>query len=447
MYKLSQIPEEYKKKLITAEQAAALVKDGDRVSYGLGCAAPYDIDIEIGKRAKELHGVEIVATTVVKDEPYAAYLNSDSNEQIRFATAHMNGFERKMSKDGRCWFIPILFNELPKYWENIDKLIIQVHPMDQWGNFNLGPQASDLRGLIRAAKTIILEVNQNMPKALGYETELNLCDVDYVVEGSNHPMPQIPNRAGTPVDDKIADYIIPMIEDGSTLQLGIGGIPNAVAEFLKDKNDLGIHTELITSGMADLVKTGVVTNKRKNINKGQMVATMILGNNALYEFCDRNPGVALYDGAWVNDPYVIAQNDNQISINTSLEVDLTGQCASESIGSRQFSGTGGQADTAIGAQMSKGGRSIIALYSTAMVKDKATGERHEVSKIVSQLQSGAAVSLSRNDVDLVITEYGAADLRGANINERVRSLIEIAHPKFRDELLDQALSCGIIGKK
>ena len=183
MYKLSQIPEEYKKKLITAEQAAALVKDGDRVSYGLGCAAPYDIDIEIGKRAKELHGVEIVATTVVKDEPYAAYLNSDSNEQIRFATAHMNGFERKMSKDGRCWFIPILFNELPKYWENIDKLIIQVHPMDQWGNFNLGPQASDLRGLIRAAKTIILEVNQNMPKALGYETELNLCDVDYVVEG------------------------------------------------------------------------------------------------------------------------------------------------------------------------------------------------------------------------------------------------------------------------
>ena len=142
-----------RKKLITAEQAAALVKDGDRVSYGLGCAAPYDIDIEIGKRAKDLHGVEIVATTVVKDEPYAAYLNSDSNEQIRFATAHMNGFERKMSKDGRCWFIPILFNELPKYWENIDKLIIQVHPMDQWGNFNLGPQASDLRGLIRAAKT------------------------------------------------------------------------------------------------------------------------------------------------------------------------------------------------------------------------------------------------------------------------------------------------------
>lgn len=216
---------------------------------------------------------------------------------------------------------------------------------------------------------------------------------------------------------------------------------------MKEKNDLGIHTELITSGMADLVKMGVVTNKRKNINRGQMVATMILGNKELYEFCDHNPGVALYDGAWVNDPATIAQNDNQISINTSLEVDLTGQCASESIGSRQFSGTGGQADTAIGAQMSKGGRSIIALYSTASIKNKATGERHEVSKIVPQLQTGAAVSLSRNDVDLVITEYGVADLRGANIKQRVESLIAIAHPKFRDELWDQALACGIIGKK
>ena len=299
--------------------------------------------------------------------------------------------------------------------------------------------------MMEAADITILEINPNYPFVFG-DHVVHVSDVDYLIEAS-YPIPTIPD---VPVNDKdraIGKLIAEYVPDGACIQLGIGGIPNAVAEFLKDKNDLGIHTELITSGMADLVKTGVVTNKRKNINKGQMVATMILGNHALYEFCDRNPGVALYDGAWVNDPYVIAQNDNQISINTSLEVDLTGQCASESIGSRQFSGTGGQADTAIGAQMSKGGRSIIALYSTAMVKDKATGERHEVSKIVSQLQSGAAVSLSRNDVDLVITEYGVADLRGANINERVRSLIEIAHPKFRDELLDQALSCGIIGKK
>lgn len=245
----------------------------------------------------------------------------------------------------------------------------------------------------------------------------------------------------------IGRLIAGYVPDGACIQLGIGGIPNAVAEFLKEKNDLGVHTELITSGMAELVKMGVITNKRKQINRGQMVATMILGTQELYDFVDHNQGVALYDGAWVNDPYVIAQNDNQISINTSLEVDLTGQCASESIGSRQFSGTGGQSDTAVGAQMSKGGRSIIALYSTAMVKDKATGERHEVSKIVAQLQRGAAVSLSRNDVDIVITEYGAADLRGTNIRQRVEALINIAHPKFRDELWDQALACGIIGKR
>ncbi len=248
-------------------------------------------------------------------------------------------------------------------------------------------------------------------------------------------------------DMSIGRLIAGYVPDGACIQLGIGGIPNAVAEFLKEKNDLGVHTELITSGMAELVKMGVITNKCKQINRGQMVATMILGTQELYDFVDHNQGVALYDGAWVNDPYVIAQNDNQISINTSLEVDLTGQCASESIGSRQFSGTGGQSDTAVGAQMSKGGRSIIALYSTAMVKDKATGERHEVSKIVAQLQRGAAVSLSRNDVDIVITEYGAADLRGTNIRQRVEALINIAHPKFRDELWDQALACGIIGKR
>ena len=333
MYKLSQIPEEYKKKLITAEQAAALVKDGDRVSYGLGCAAPYDIDIEIGKRAKELHGVEIVATTVVKDEPYAAYLNSDSNEQIRFATAHMNGFERKMSKDGRCWFIPILFNELPKYWENIDKLIIQVHPMDQWGNFNLGPQASDLRGLIRAAKTIILEVNQNMPKALGYETELNLCDVDYVVEGSNHPMPQIPNRAGTEVDDKIADYIIPMIEDGSTLQLGIGGIPSAVGRKLaeSDVKDLSGPTEMLVDSYVDLYEAGKITGN-KNRDKGKIIYAFAGGTQRLYDFINDNQIVFNAPVSYVNNVGVVASIDKFISINGGIDLDLYGQGNAETAG-------------------------------------------------------------------------------------------------------------------
>ena len=237
-----------------------------------------------------------------------------------------------------------------------------------------------------------------------------------------------------------------MVPDGSCIQLGIGGIPNAVAAALEQKNDLGVHTEMLTSGMMRLAKMGVINGKCKQTYRGKMVTTFAMGVPELYEFIDYNPAVAVMDGAWVNDPYVIAQNDNQVSINTSLEVDLTGQCASESLGSRQFSGTGGQSDTAVGAQMSKNGKSIIALYSTAMVKGP-DGQKQEVSKIVPQLMPGAAVSLSRNDVDRVVTEYGVAELRGTSIRDRVARLIEIAHPKFREQLWDQAVEVGILGRR
>ena len=255
----------------------------------------------------------------------------------------------------------------------------------------------------------------------------------------------MPDAPFSEKDAVIGKYIADMVPDGSCIQLGIGGIPNAVAEALKTKNDLGVHTEMLTTGMMKLAKMGVITGKYKQINKGKMVAAFAMGEPELYEFMDYNPSIAIMDGAWVNDPYVIAQNDNQVSINTTIEVDLTGQCASESLGSRQFSGTGGQADTAIGAQMSKNGKSIIALYSTVMVKDK-DGNRHEVSKIVPQLMAGATVSLSRNDVDRVVTEYGVAELRGTDIRERVERLIAIAHPKFREELHDDAVRVGILGR-
>ena len=253
----------------------------------------------------------------------------------------------------------------------------------------------------------------------------------------------MPSISTNEKDRTIAKYIAALVNDGDTIQLGIGGIPNAVAEFLMDKKDLGVHTEMMTSNMAKLAKAGVITEKKKTLHKNKMVATFIMGNQALYDFCDDNTSILILDGNYVNDTKVIAQNDNMVSINTSIEVDLMGQCASESIGTRQISGTGGQSDTAVGARDAKNGRSFIALYSTAMIRDKESGERVEVSKIVATLNLGAIVSLSRNDVDNVVTEYGVAHLRGTNTKERVERLIAIAHPKFRDQLYADARRFGL----
>jgi acyl-CoA hydrolase len=242
----------------------------------------------------------------------------------------------------------------------------------------------------------------------------------------------------------IGKHIAKYINDGDTLQLGIGGIPNAVADQLHHKKDLGVHTEMLTTGFMKLYQSGAVTNRKKTLHNGKFVAAFALGTKELYEFIDDNPSIMLLNGNYVNDPCIIGQNDNQVSINTSIEIDLTGQCCSESIGPIQFSGTGGQTDTATGAQRAKNGRSFIALYSTANVKNKETGEREEISKIVPFLKLGAAVSLSRNDVDYVVTEYGAVRLRGTSIQERVELLISIAHPKFRDELREKAREIGYI---
>ena len=316
---------------------------------------------------------------------------------------------------------------------------------DKHGYISLSLSNTYEKRMMEAADLVMLEVNPNMPYTLG-DVQVPVEDVDYLIRADYMP-PVTPDLPFSEKDAAIGKLIADMVPDGACLQLGIGGIPNAVAAALETKNDLGIHTEMLTSGMMRLAKMGVINGKRKKINRGKMVTTFAMGIPELYEFMDYNPGIAVMDGAWTNDPYVIARNDNQISINTSLEVDLTGQCASESIGSRQFSGTGGQADTAIGAQMSRNGKSIIALYSTAMVKDPATGERREVSKIVPQLTPGAAVSLSRNDVDRVVTEYGVAELRGTNIRDRVARLIEIAHPRFREELWDRAVEVGILGRR
>lgn len=432
-------------KYISVEQALSFVKSNDVIVTGLGAA-------EAGLFMGQLHTIahrvrNVTVTNCLPTHPSEIYKPEyvDSfNVDGWFFAPQM----RKAHANGNMAFIPnhlhlAAVKRLAFVKPNI--YVGAASMPDKHGYISLSLSNTYEKRMIESADLVMLEVNPNMPYTLG-DVQVPVEEVDYFIRADYMP-PVTPDLPFSEKDAAIGKLIADMVPDGACIQLGIGGIPNAVAAALETKNDLGVHTEMLTSGMMRLAKMGVINGKRKQINRGKMVTTFAMGIPELYEFMDYNPGIAVMDGAWTNDPYTIAQNDNQISINTSLEVDLTGQCASESIGSKQFSGTGGQSDTAIGAQMSKNGKSIIALYSTAMVKDPATGERREVSKIVPQLMPGAAVSLSRNDVDRVVTEYGVAELRGTSIRDRVARLIEIAHPKFREELWEQAVETGILGRR
>ena len=435
---------DYSTKIITVEQALEMVNSGDVIVTGLGAA-------EAGAFMGQLHTIadrvrDVMITNCLPMHPsqiYAPeYKDSFLVEGWFYATAL-----RKAHGQGNMSFIPNhLHLAATKRLHHVkpDIYVGAATVPDKHGYVSLSLSNTYEKRMIEAAKLVILEINPNMPYTFG-DVQVHVNDVDYMIPVDYLP-PVMPDAPFSEKDEIIGKYIADMVPDGSCIQLGIGGIPNAVADALKTKNDLGIHTEMLTTGMMKLAKMGVITGKCKQVEKGKIVTTFAMGTPELYEFMDMNPSIAIMDGAWTNDPYVIARNDNMVSINTTLEVDLTGQCASESLGSKQFSGTGGQADTAIGAQMSKNGKSIIALYSTAMVKG-ADGERREVSKIVPQLMLGATVSLSRNDVDRVVTEYGVAELRGTSIRQRVERLIAIAHPKFRDELWEQAYDIGIVARR
>lgn len=436
----------YQEKLRTPEELAELFQSGDICLSNGQITDPIAILDALARRAKaeDLRDIRHYLLLPMRQQ---LYMEPGMEAHIRHVSHFVSGFDREVIWEGRADYLPSHYSQVPAVWrdalEGPDVFYCTVSPMDKHGYFSCGT-AADLSEIRKKAKRLYLEVNPTMPRTFG--SHIHITEVDALVENDT-PITEVPSAPISKDDQVIGSMIAEHIPDGATLQLGIGGIPNAVAAALESKNDLGVHTEMLTSGMMRLAKLGVINGKRKQMNHGKIVTTFAMGIPELYEFMDYNPAVAVMDGAWVNDPYTIAQNDNQVSINTSLEVDLTGQCASESIGSRQYSGTGGQADTAIGAQMSRGGKSIIALYSTAMVKDPATGEKREVSKIVPQLTTGAAVTLSRNDVDRVVTEYGVAELRGTSLRDRVARLIEIAHPRFREELWEQAVQVGILGKR
>lgn len=428
---------------ISLEQALQLVKDEDYIVTGLGANEGREFMLNLHTIADRVKGVTVSNCLPMAD--YEFFKNPQYKQSFTCESWFYTGGLRKAHPQGNVSFIPNhlhlaatkrLFFRKPNIYVGLASM------PDKHGYVSLSLSNTYEKRMIKDADIVILEVNPNAPRTFG-DLELHESDVDYFVK-VDYPIPELPDLEPNEKDLVIGKLIADMVNDGDCIQLGIGGIPNAVAASLMDKKDLGIHTEMLTSGMMKLAKAGVVTGKKKQLFPGKMVAAFMMGPKELYEFADNNPSVMILDGAYVNDPYVIAQNDNQVSINTTLEVDITGQCCSESLGSKQFSGTGGQADTAIGAQNSKNGRSIIALYSTAMVRNPETGEKEEVSKIVCQLKPGATVSLSRNDIDYLVTEYGMVSLRGTSIAERVKRIISIAHPKFRDALMEEAKKIGII---
>jgi len=430
-------------KYVSISEALSVVKSGDYIVTGLGSAEGREFMTNLHTIAGSVK--DVLVSNCLPMGAYEFMVNPAYADTFQIDSWFYTPALRKAQANGNVSFI---YNHLhlasfKRLCHRKPDIYVGIASMpDKHGYVSLSLSNTYELAMIREAKTVILEINPNAPRTFG-DVQLHLNDIDYVVE-CDYSMPEIADAEPNEKDMIIGKYIADMIHDGDCIQLGIGGIPNAVAASLMDKKDLGVHTEMLTTGMVKLAKAGVITGKNKQINQGKMVAAFAMGTKELYDFIDDNPAVEIRDGAWVNDPHTISQNDNQVSINSTIEIDLFGQCCSESIGHVQFSGTGGQADTAIGAQKSRNGRSIIALYSTAMVKNKATGERVETSKIVPTLKAGAAVSLSRNDIDWLVTEYGAVCLRGTSMADRARLIISVAHPDFREQLTKDAVALGII---
>jgi len=418
----------YREKLISIEDAVAKVKSGDHIVTGLGCGGATAILEEMVTRKKELKDVVIHQMLPLYNY---RYFQEGMEDSIRHNSWFNSPYTRKMVNDKRADFTPNFFHESPALFSNyheINILIAAVSPMDRHGYFSFGLSVDYTKPVAEHADLVILEVNQAMPRTLG-DSFIHISEVDYLVE-SDYPLPELPVSEPDEVELRIGEYVAELIEDGSTLQLGIGGIPNAITASLTDKKDLGIHSEMLTDGMVDLVEKGVITNRMKSIHKGKIIGSFAAGTRRLYEFLDDNPMVEMHPVSYTNDPFIISQNYKMVSINSCIEVDLLGQCAAETVGITQISGTGGQTDFVRGAVKSPGGKGIIALKSTALKGTKST--------IVPVLSQGAVVTTGKNDVDYIVTEYGVAHLRGKSASERAEALINIAHPDFRAELRRQA---------
>jgi len=433
--------EDYERKLVTAEEAVKVVKSGDWVDYGHFTCAPTFLDAALAGRVHELRDVKVRALTF---PGMAAIATADPDqEHLIYNNWHFSGGDRSLHDKGLCNYIPLLYHEGPSLYSIIetDVFMVKVAPMDKDGYFNFGPSNSISKYIADRAKTVIVEVNTNVPYCYGGRNEaIHISKVDHIVESDNKPLFCTAEPKISDVDRKIASLIVEEIPDGGCLQLGIGAMPNAVGKLIaeSDLKDLGVHTEMLVDSYVDMYMAGRVTNMKKHTDKGKMVYTFALGSQKLYDFIDRNHCCASYSVDYTNNPENIRANDNTIAINNAVEVDLFCQVSSESSGTRQISGTGGQFDFVFGAFHSRGGKSIICLTST---KQDKTGKVK--SRIRPVLEPGSIVTVPRTIVHYVVTEYGKAMLKGKSTWERAEALIGIAHPSFREELIREAETMGI----
>lgn len=418
----------YQHKIVTAVEAAKHIKSGNRVVTGHACAEPSALLDAMVERAPELRDVEVVHLVAMGPGKYA---QPGMEKSFRHNALFLGSSTRKAVEEKRADFTPCFFSEVPRLFrENIlpvDVALIQVTPPDEEGFCSYGLSVDYTKAAAESAKLVIAQVNRLMPHTGG--AKIHLDAINYIVEQDQPLLELQPPKIGD-VEKAIGENVARLIPNGATLQMGIGAIPDAVLLFLKDKKDLGIHSEMFSDGVVSLAEAGIITNRKKSINAGKFMATFLMGTKRLYDFVNNNPDVEMQPVDYINDPFVIGQHENMICINSALQVDLMGQVNAEMIGTRQFSGVGGQIDFVRGASRSPNGKAIIAMPSTA--------SHGKISRIALELDRGAAVTTSRNDVHYVVTEYGVADLRGKSLRERAKALIAISHPDFRIQLTQEA---------
>jgi 4-hydroxybutyrate CoA-transferase len=426
---------DYRSRITTADEALSALQSGQRVYIHNGCAEPPELVQALTRRGRDLRNVEVLHLATMG---LADYTLPEYEGHFRHNALFIGGNVRKAVQEGRADYTPVFLSEIEALFDSgalpTDVCLLQCTPPDNYGYMSLGPSVDVSLTVAQHARHVIVEINDQMPRALG-DAFLHVNQVDRFIETS-HPLSEYPKHPVSEVHRAIARHIAPLIPDGATIQTGIGGIPEAVLGLLHDHQDLGIHSEMVPDSVVALMQAGVINNRRKSIHPGKVIAGFVLGSKLLFDFIDNNPSFEFHRTSYANDPFVIAQNDRMVALNSAIEVDLTGQVCADSMGSTPYSGIGGQVDFLRGAARSKGGMPIVTLPATA--------KEGTVSRIVTRLRPGAGVVTSRGDVHYVITEYGVAYLHGKTLRQRAEALIRIADPRFREGLERYAIESRLM---